>query len=379
MTPDEKTEHLAAGWIRRLAVHFASLRPHLLLPAWGCALSGAAAVFVTGGDSLPRSSWPVLLAVLGWSSALVAGHLVNLVADRHSDAANAKNLFWPGIVSKAWLRWMAGGAALLAVVLAWTAGCLSLLSPGAETGPVAAGTLTRWSSLSDLRPCLMPGLLSPISAVTLLSLVLGLAYSLPPFRLAARWGWDLTANAAGYGLLAPWFGAEVIGEALAGTTMASAAEAPAGNSLATTVFVLLPLVATAFLWTTMLDSSGDEATGKRTWAVRWGGRATLRAALSFSALAWLAAAAPLAAGDVDRLAVARMVAATLVLPPAIWLVLHPPHRVVLSRAIVLAVVAAAAPGLALWPWLAAPLAGWWFITRACHRWLEAQSAPIASH
>ena len=139
-----------------VAVCFAAARPHLLIPAWVCALSGAARV----ADPVSPSR-SLTLAVCAWSLALVATHLVNLVADRDGDRRNAKNLFWQGRVSGRCLGVAAGVGAVAALLCGYHGGVTAFAA-------VAA------------------------------TLALGALYSLPPVRMAHRWGWDLAANTGGY-------------------------------------------------------------------------------------------------------------------------------------------------------------------------------------
>jgi hypothetical protein len=207
----------------------------LLVPAWiGAA---AAAARLPNAAISGTAGW---LAVGGWSLILAGTHLWNLAADRQSDAYNRKNLFWHGRIAPRRLS-----------VAGWiTAGCGLLLV----------------------------GVSVPAAAVpALVTLLVGAAYSLPPCQLATRWGWDLTCNAFGYGLIAPWLGLAVVGTAIGvagGDAHPNDTLRGVTSVLMTTAAVLLPLVAGAFLWSTLLDAAGDRAVGKRSWAVRWGQRAT---------------------------------------------------------------------------------------------------------
>lgn len=88
---------------------------------------------------------------------------------------------------------------------------------------------------------------APVRIAAAAALVL--AYSIPPLRLSSRAGFDLVANAAGYGVLAPWTGA--------------------GNHPLPVAFGVAGALAVGavFVHTTLLDLLGDRKTGKRTLGV----------------------------------------------------------------------------------------------------------------
>ena len=219
----------------RLLDFLFAIRPLVLVPAWSFFLLGAAAA--------PDDSSRTWLRLALFTLAMIGVYLVNQIVDLESDRINDKGFFLQrGIFTP---RQYAGAAvASLALALG-----------------VAAATENA------------PGLLA-------VAVGLGLAYSVPPVRLAARAGLDLGANAAGYGLLAPWLGAG------AGTS------APGTAFLASTTLA----VAAVFMHTTLLDLEGDRRTGKRTIGLVLGpGRSRALAAL----LAVLAAIAAIASADRD--------------------------------------------------------------------------------
>jgi hypothetical protein len=387
------------GWA---AIRCASLRPHLLLPAWACAATGAAelgcrvglgtAAGATGGTAIIFGSlattppWGELaLAVVGWNAALVAIHLLNLATDRDTDAYNRKNLFWRGTLDSDQLvraALVAGGLAVLAALAAELLGSWrqQMLAGLSVTGTVRGAepvnvTSTSWPAL------VAKSLLSPVVGGVLLTLVLGAVYCLRPLRLSARWGWDLAANAVGYGLIAPCFGATVLLGRL-----------PPPASMLPPSAWLLPLVGAAFLWTTLLDRPGDQATGKRTWAVQWGPTSTLTSALALAAIAWLVVLANLnpvaqfwrqdaevaggsALSPADGL---RLAAVSVVLVLGILLRNRAVTTRWLPRATMAAVLAAATPALVQWPSLI-PLWGGWLLTAyGCLRLATATAANEAS-
>ena len=85
----------------------AAARPHLLLPAWLAALTGAA-LGPSAGQTIAPSH--ILAGVACWSLTLLAVNLVNLLTDQASDLANGKNLAWRGVVGPDLLGATAAGA-----------------------------------------------------------------------------------------------------------------------------------------------------------------------------------------------------------------------------------------------------------------------------
>ena len=208
---------------------FFALRPLVLVPAWSFLLLGHG---LGAGDGFPAQRFLLLSAVL-------AGvHLVNQVVDAESDRINAKGFFLQRGIFRA--RTYVLVASLLLGVALGTAWALDVT----PLGLTAAAAL-------------------------------GLTYSLPPLRWSARPGWDLAANAVGYGGLATWIGA---------------AEIAASPLWAARLGACMLAVAAVFLHTTLLDLEGDRRTGKRSSGVALGVQRTRRVAM-LSALAGAAAAA----------------------------------------------------------------------------------------
>ncbi len=316
-----------------MALWSAATRPHLLIPAWGCAATGAAWA-AASAESPELLGWQVWLGLAAWSMALVASHLLNLAADRASDAANGKNLFWHGRISTRKLYGAAGVVAVAAATLALVAGGLAIHA-------------------------------------SLLALLLGAVYSLSPARLAARPGWDLAVNVLGYGLIAPWFGVTLVGIASASPPFPPAV-----------TLVLVPLVAAAFLWTTLLDLPGDAATGKTTFAVRWSRAATLGAAATWGVMAacaaWFVGFAPdvLGTGHPETAAeptacwggIVWASAVSVVALLGVTLKFRRLGVVWIRRAIFLSVAASAVPGLLRWPLLLILGATWLGLAYSCLHW-----------
>ncbi|MFQ5600332.1 MAG: UbiA family prenyltransferase [Candidatus Krumholzibacteriia bacterium] len=212
---------------------FFALRPLVLVPAWSFFILGhGAARAGAGGVPFPGERFAVL------SVLLCAVYLVNQVVDFESDRLNGKGLFLQrGVFTRRLYLGVAAGA--LAVGIGWA--------------------FARGES---------PLLLTAAAA-------LGLAYSVPPVRLAARPGLDFLANATGYGALAFVLGA---GE--------HALEGPGASR----VIACMLAVGTVFLHTTLLDLQGDRRTSKRTSGVALGPQRT-RAAAAFFGVGAAAAAA----------------------------------------------------------------------------------------
>lgn len=219
----------------RVVDFFFALRPLVLVPAWSFFLLGAAAARRSGAaPDFPAASCVCFTLVM------LAVHLVNQVADRDSDRLNEKGFFLQrGIFTP---RQYLCAAAL----------CL------------AGGIGGAWRLQAS------PG-------VVVAAAVLGLAYSVPPLRLAARPGFDLAANAAGYGGIAVLMGAPE--------------PARAGSPFVALVMASCMLaVGAVFLHTTLLDQEGDRRTGKRTSGVVWGTAPTRYVAAACALAALLAAA-----------------------------------------------------------------------------------------
>lgn len=134
-------------------------------------------------------------------------------------------------------------------------------NPRKATAPLVTGVLTAADLVQWHRRCAFAALVMAATvhpgfvAGTALVLVLGRLYSVPPVRLKARAGADVTVNAVVVGVLAP-----VAGWSLHRTV----AEYPV-------VLALLGLLLAAALYvpTTVLDHDADVVAGDATAAVRW--------------------------------------------------------------------------------------------------------------
>jgi chlorophyll synthase len=215
---------------------FFALRPLVLVPAWSFFLLGHVMARADAGPGVAAAApwWRCLSLTL----VLAGAYLVNQIVDFETDRLNGKGLFLQrGLFG----RRLYGIAAAIGIGL----GLGLALGRGEAPGLVA------------------------------LAAGLGLAYSLPPVRLAARPGLDLAANAMGYGGVALALGA---GPAL-----------QAGGVWGWRLAAAVLAVAAVFLHTTLMDLDGDRRSGKRTSGVALGERRTRNLAAACAVAGGLAA------------------------------------------------------------------------------------------
>lgn len=213
------------------------LRPILLVPVWTMLLVG----FYQGqrflSQPVERWRWPqeVWWIILLYSCLMGAAYIVNQIFDVETDRLN-KKLF---LVAEDYVDrtaiWLEAGVLFAGAVLL---------------------SFTRYSNTV--------GLLVAASGV------LGLVYSVPPFKLKARPVLDMLANGLGYGTLAFATGWAAGGQYSDAVWLASLPYALA--------------VAAVYLNTTIPDYQSDKATGNVTTGVLLGGMATTWLALSLMIL-----------------------------------------------------------------------------------------------
>jgi 4-hydroxybenzoate polyprenyltransferase len=218
---------------------FFLLRIPLLVPVWTILLLG----WVTGrpdaapGGVVVTGAWDgpcvdmLWRALAGFSLIVAFIYVVNQIVDIESDRINHKLFLLPhGFVS---------------VRTAWV---LALLC---ATGGMAIAATT--------------GL--PMVVLFALSLLLGVLYNLPPLRLKDRPVGGVIANCLGHGsltYLVGWYAAHC---------MYADTAAVLRNGLLASISPALANGA-VFLASTIPDSAGDKATGKVTFCVRFGSKAT---------------------------------------------------------------------------------------------------------
>ena len=227
------------------------VRPLILVPAWSFYTLGAHA------HRVPRAFEHSAVIQSGFwclSALLAAAYVLNQIFDIDSDRLNGKGLFLTRRVFRP--------RTMLLIALVCFAG---------------ASLLYHNTRLIQHVPLIV-------------ALLLSLIYSLPPLRLCARPGWDLAANAIGYGGLAYVIGGGAV-----------------SNDVMPLILGAVPwvlLVAGTFLHTTILDVEGDAAAGKHTTTVIIGERRSALLSLAFGTAAFVLAAAPwLRGGRVDLLTV----------------------------------------------------------------------------
>lgn len=204
-------------------------RPMLLIPVWGFSLLGALSYRnLTGYDHLFRLdtfSPGTLLTVFVFSCSVAAVYIVNQLADIETDRLN------PGF---------------------------SLLGHGNIPVMTAITAFVFFGLLSLLVPLLLGNWW--LCAFSFAGLLLGIVYSVKPFRLSGRPIVDFLANAVGYGFVAfaaGWYGA---GGAMNWAQLFSAS--------APYIF----LMAAGSVSSTIPDIAGDRASAKITTAAMFGPR-----------------------------------------------------------------------------------------------------------
>ncbi len=209
-----------------IADYFFLMRPILFIPLWAPIFLAYAAC--AQGETfsfnflLPLRFW---LIFASYTLLMGAVYIVNQIEDRDSDLINNKLFLIPrGIIS---------------IKTAWI-----------EATALIVASATIAIITQDMA----------FYFVWLVSLLLGLAYSLPPFKLKSRPFADVLANTIGYGLLAyisGWISIK--------------------DFSITTLWYSLPLfffVLAVFLNTTIPDIKGDKASGEITTGVFLGQRTT---------------------------------------------------------------------------------------------------------
>ncbi len=224
----------------RLGDYVFVTRPLILVPAWSFYLLGS-------GTAQRDGRWLARPDAFYWglgclTAILVTAYLINLVFDQRADRMNDKGHFIT--------RGLFSVRAVVVLAMAFF---------------IAASVAFRHT---------VPPQRIPLAG----ALVLALVYSLPPLRLVGRPGFDLAANALGYGGIAFVAGHAAFPGALTPSDAWSAA-AP-----------YMFLVGATFLHTTILDVEGDRAADKKTFTVRFGIPASARLAviLAIGGAAWLA-------------------------------------------------------------------------------------------
>ncbi len=222
-----------AAIILRCADFLFFARPMLLLPAATMGL-----LLATGEPS----GAGLYLSVGAFSLLMGAAYVINQIYDRESDARNNKLGFF-------------GKPSQISVAAAWL-WYVTLCVVG-----VALMTPRRWAGVIPAAVCVFAGWM----------------YSAPPIRGKDR---------------------PILGAAINAFTFAPLCwlMVHSGGSLpdlrdCVQIAAAFGAIAATHLLTTIPDIPGDAATGKRTWAVVWGAKSTLRAAITFLTISLIAAVA----------------------------------------------------------------------------------------
>lgn len=164
-----------AGYLLRLFDYIAVLRPLLLIPVWTMLLLGYH-MSLSGNQSLPsvagmnviwRPDSRIILTLLLYSLLMGAIYILNQIFDSHTDDINSKlHLVARGYVKKRVLKIQIAILLLSSVILA----------------------ILKFSNI--------------YISLILLSIALGVLYSVPPIRLKGKPFLDLLANACGFGMVA---------------------------------------------------------------------------------------------------------------------------------------------------------------------------------
>ncbi len=218
------------------------LRPTLLIPVWLFMALGFTHSLQAGGEPFPVVFLPPLNFILAWLSFTMligAVYVANQIFDIEGDRENEKLFILPK------------GAVLVRTACIYT-GVL-----------VAASLAIAW--FINL----------PYFIVAVLSAILGVLYTVPPFHFKGRAILDALSNGIGNGLL--------------NTAAGWAAVAALDWRFALYTAPYVPAVMAVFLLTAIPDLPGDREAGEKTTPVVFGGKVTAWAALGLMALSLLLA------------------------------------------------------------------------------------------
>lgn len=201
----------------RLLDHIFILRPLILIPVWDFFLIG----YCLADPRRPLTS-DLGLGLLAYTLIMGGVYILNQLADIDTDRANQK-LF---ILSAGKMK---PRAAIIEMFLVWTTGLVIAFHQGRQFAWLAV-----------------------------LSLVIGIAYSLKPVKLKGKPFLDMLSNALGYGMI----------NFAVGWLVAT----PLAGSMWERFLPYCLSIAAVFVNTTVVDIAGDAAAGERTTAVLLGAR-----------------------------------------------------------------------------------------------------------
>jgi 4-hydroxybenzoate polyprenyltransferase len=217
--------------------YFFLTRPVILIPVWTFFLLGAHHSFASAGN--PINSFKLLYGILSFTTLVGAIYIINQITDKKTDLANNKLFLIPREI-------------------------ISIRAARTETAILL--------TISFLTAILF---LSKVFIILLLlSLLLGLAYSIEPLRFKKRPVLDVASNAIGNGILNTFAGWVAMGSQTAGWE------------------ILLPYplaVASVHLVTTLADIEGDRKNNLRTSGVALGQRVGITISVILMVLAVITA------------------------------------------------------------------------------------------
>jgi 4-hydroxybenzoate polyprenyltransferase len=229
----------ASSFVRNTLDCLFLLRIPLLVPVWTILFLGwiigsdsaRPGGFLAGGAAMSSRFW---LGTAGFSLIVASIYVVNQIVDIESDRINHKLFLLPqGVIS---------------IRTAWIIAGLCALS----------GLVINAGIIAD----------APLTVISLLSLLLGALYNLPPAQLKNSPCGGVCASALGHGMLtflAGWYLAGTLYDAGGSIVLMSGLMSGIAPTLAN---------AAVYLATTIPDAPGDRITGKKTFCVAYGEKKT---------------------------------------------------------------------------------------------------------
>jgi len=199
--------------------YFFLLRPLILIPSWNFLLIGA--YLAHSGE---RSVGRIILAVLLYTCVMGGTYILNQLMDRDTDRLN-KKLF---LLSEGYIP---THHAYIEMAILWTVGLI----------------LSAFFNITFF-------------LFVLVSIILGVLYSLPPVKLKGKPLLDTLSNGVGYGMVNFAIGWLIV--------------RPFSWTMLITFLPYFLSICAVFMNTTIVDREGDEKAGEKTTAVVLGARLT---------------------------------------------------------------------------------------------------------
>ncbi len=202
---------------REIKDYFFLLRPTLLGPVWIFLITGYRLTYLINREPMPRIIYnPVFwIGFISYTMLMSGVYILNQIVDRKTDKTNHKLfLLSEGIIPVL--------HAYIEMFFLWIVSFILI-----------------WFIRTDL-----------LIIIWGISLLMGIIYSMPPFRLKGRFLWDIIWNVAGYGFFNVIFGALL--------------KDKISMDLVLYLIPYLLGVAAIFIYTTLLDIEGDKKEGIKT-------------------------------------------------------------------------------------------------------------------